>query len=276
MPLRSVLFAPAVKPDLIEKLPRWGADAVVIDCEDATPPDRKEEAREIAHRVGGSIAGSVPVWIRVNGLESGLFAEDVRRAVPDGAAGIVVPMVESDIQLDSVRSTLARVGRSGLGVMVGVETARGVAGAREFLTHSVVTAAYFGAEDFAADMGGIRTESNAEVHHARSEVALAGRVAEVPVLDMVVVDFSDGARFRREASEARAMGFAGKLCIHPSQVPLAVEAFTPSAEEVDAARRIVDAHRDAVESGTGVAVVDGRMIDAPLVARAQRVIDSVG
>jgi len=272
MRLRSLLFAPAVRPDVVRKTPGTGADGVVIDCEDATPADRKAEARSLARTVGAEIAAAIPVWVRCNGVETGLLGEDIRSAIPAGAAGVVVPMVESEIQLDSVRGILAGAGRSELGVIVGLETARGVAAARDILTHSVVVGAYFGAEDFIADMGGVRTESNIEVQHARSEVALAGALGRVPVLDQVVVSYHDADRFIREAGEARAMGYAGKLCIHPSQVQLANRAFTSSAEEIDAARRIVEAHAHAVAAGSGVAVVDGRMIDGPLVSQARRVL----
>lgn len=273
MRLRSLLFAPAVRPDLLHKLPRAGADGVVIDCEDATPPGVKEEGRTNARTVGGElVAGGVAVFVRVNAVGTPWFDEDMRHGIPQGAAGVVVPMVEDRAQLDEVAAAL--VGRDGLGVVVGLETAAGVSRATSLLDHPVATAGYFGAEDFIADMGGVRTESNIEVLYARSTVALAGRLARVPVLDQVVVAFTDGARFEREAAEARALGYAGKLCIHPSQVALAHGVFTPSPEEVAAARRLIAAYEQAEAEGQAVIVVDGRMIDGPLVSQARRVVAS--
>jgi citrate lyase subunit beta / citryl-CoA lyase len=271
--LRSLLFAPAVRPDLLRKLPRSGADGVVIDCEDATPAGFKEEGRRNALEVGGDlVAAGERVFVRVNGVDTPWFAEDVVSGVPDGAAGVVVPMIESLEQLDRMESLIERTGRAGLPVIGGLETALGVATARQLLDHRVVTGAYFGAEDFIADMGGRRTDSNVEVLYARAEVALAGRLAGIPVLDQVVVAYRDDARFTREANEARAMGYAGKLCIHPAQVELAHAVFTPSADEVLAAKALVAAAEAASRSGSGVIVVDGRMIDGPLVEQARSVI----
>lgn len=273
MRLRSVLFAPAVRPDLIEKLPRARADAVVIDCEDATPPAAKTEGRENAYRLGGSLGVSgVNVFVRINAVGTPWFFDDVAEAVPESATGVVLPMVESTSQLDTLQEALTARGRPGLTVIAGLETAAGVDGARILLDHPVVGGGYFGAEDFVADMGGVRTESNAEVLMARSAVALAGRLAGVPVLDQVVVAFRDDERFRREAGEARALGYAGKMCIHPSQVTIANDVFTPSPVEIEAARRLVEAHEAAERDGRSVVVVDGRMVDGPLVAQAKKVL----
>lgn len=273
MRLRSVLFAPAVRPDLIEKLPRTNADAVVIDCEDATPPSAKGEGRENALRIGGSLGVSgVAVFVRINAVGTPWFSDDIAEGVPEAATGVVLPMAETTDQLDTLQEALAAHGRSGLAVIAGLETAAGVDRARSILDHPVVSAGYFGAEDFIADMGGVRTESNTEVLMARSSVALAGRLAGVPVLDQVVVAFRDDERFRREAQEARALGYAGKMCIHPSQVAIAHEVFTPSPEEVEAARRLVEAHEAAEREGRSVVVVDGRMVDGPLVTQARKVL----
>jgi citrate lyase subunit beta / citryl-CoA lyase len=273
--LRSLLFAPAVKPDLLFKLPRAGADVVIIDCEDATPADRKAEGRENARRIGGElVAGGATVFVRVNGVGTSWFGEDVEGAVPQGAAGIVVPMVETPQQLDRVAYALNHAGLAGLRVIIGLETASGVAAARDLLAHDLASAGYFGAEDFVADMGGVRTDSNIEVLYARSEVALAGRLARVPVIDQVVVAFGDLDRFNREATEARALGYSGKMCIHPGQVAAANNAFTPSVDEVAAARHLIEVYEAAEREGSAVVVVDGRMIDGPLVAQARKVVAS--
>jgi citrate lyase subunit beta/citryl-CoA lyase len=135
-----------------------------------------------------------------------------------------------------------------------------------------VTAAYFGAEDYVTDLGGVRTPGNAEVAHARAVVVLAARLAGVPAVDIVVPDFHDDDRFRREAAEARAFGYAGKLCIHPRQVALAHEAFVPSAEEVARARRLLAAYDEATARGTAAIAFEGQMVDEPLAARARGVL----
>jgi citrate lyase subunit beta/citryl-CoA lyase len=185
---------------------------------------------------------------------------------------IVLPKAESIDGLDATAAMLDAAGHHDVAILAGIETALGVADARSLLAHHRVMAAYFGAEDFIADMGGVRTESNDEVAYARGAVALAGRLAGVPVLDQVVTDFRNDDRFRREAAEARAMGYAGKMCIHPRQAELANEAFVPSADEVDRARRLLDAYESASASGVAAIDFEGQMVDEPLAAQARRII----
>jgi citrate lyase subunit beta/citryl-CoA lyase len=271
--LRSLLFAPAVRTDFIAKLPARGADAVVLDCEDATPANAKADGRANAKNLTPSlIAAGCQTLVRVNAVPTGWFDDDITHGLALGLAAIVVPKVETLAALDRAADALDAAGHQELGVLAGVETALGVADARPLLSHPRVVGAYFGAEDFAADMGGVRTESNAEVAHARAAVALAARLAGVPVLDQVVTDFRSGDRFEREAAEARALGYTGKLCIHPDQVAIANAAFLPSAEEVDRARRLLEAYESA--SAEGVAAIDfeGQMVDEPLAAQARRIL----
>ncbi len=271
--LRSLLFAPAVRPDFVAKLPSRGADAVVIDCEDATPANAKSDGRVNAREAApGLTAAGCQVYVRVNAVPTEWFIDDIRGALTPDLAGVIVPKVETIDGLDTVAAALDAAGFGELGVLAGLETARGVADARPLLAHRRVIAGYFGAEDFIADMGGVRTDTNDEVAFARSAVALAARLAGVTVLDQVVADFRNDDRFRREAAEARAMGYGGKLCIHPGQVALANEAFVPSADDVDRARRLLAAYESA--SADGVAAIDfeGQMVDEPLAAQARRVV----
>lgn len=270
--LRSLLFAPAVRPDFVARLSERGADAVVIDCEDATPSGAKTEGRVNARALAPGLAGSCSVMVRVNPPATEWFAADVAEGLCPELAAVIVPKVETIEGLNAVAAALAAAGLPDLGIVAGIETALGVADARALLAHPQVVAAYFGAEDFIADMGGMRTASNLEVGYARSAVALAGRLAGVPVLDQVVTDFRDDERFVREAAEARAFGYAGKLCIHPGQVALANAAFIPSEAEVERAARLLAAYEAA--SSRGVAAIDfeGQMVDEPLAAQARRVL----
>ncbi len=272
-PLRSLLFAPAVRPEMVAKLPGTGADGVVIDCEDATPPGAKAEGRDNARRLAPEIASRGPaVFVRVNAVASPWFEEDLRDGLCPELAGIVVPKLDRLDQLDTVERRLAEVGAADLPVLAGLETALGVADARALLAHPRVTAAYFGAEDFVADVGGVRTPGNQEVLYARSRVALAGRLAGVPVLDQVVTDFRNDEAFEREVREARALGYQGKLCIHPRQVALANAGFVPSAEEVEHARRLLEAYRRASDAGLAAIEFEGQMVDEPLASRARQVL----
>ncbi|MEM9609410.1 MAG: CoA ester lyase [Actinomycetota bacterium] len=273
--LRSLLFCPAVRPDLIAKGPSTGADGIVIDCEDATPPDAKADARVTARTVAAELAGSGPqLFVRINAVPSPWFADDVRDALAAELDGVVVPKVETVAQLDEIKRALHAADRSDLAVVLGLETVLGVADARELLAHPVAAGAYFGAEDYVADLGGVRTADNAEVAVPRAQVAIAGRLAGVPTLDQIVADFRDDDRFARESAGARAMGHRGKLCIHPKQVALANEGFVPSAEEIDRARRMLIAYDEAKAQGLGAIAFDGQMVDEPLAAQAKAIIEA--
>lgn len=271
--IRSLLFAPAVRPDFIEKLPARGADAVVVDCEDATPVGAKEEARAIVRSVVPTILGpKMQVFVRVNSVASPFFDDDIAGGLVEGLAGIVVPKLESVKQADHVTAVLQRAGFPHFGVLAGIETALGVADARSLLAHPQVIAAYFGAEDFVVDMGGVRTRAGDEVAFARSAVALAARLAGVPVVDQIVADFRDDERFLEESASARAMGYQGKLCIHPRQAELANTAFIPSQEEVEHATRLLAAYDQASASGVAAIDFEGQMVDEPLAAQARRIL----
>jgi len=269
--LRSLLFAPAVRPDLVAKMPATGADLIAIDLEDATPVIAKGDARSALADLVAGVLGAAAVAVRVNDPTTAWFEDDMA-SLPDGLTAVIVPKVETVDGLDRLRDALVRAGRSELGVIAGIETALGVADARATLAHPVVTAAYFGAEDFIADMSGVRTASNHEVHFARSKVALAARLAHVPALDQVVADFRDDDRSRSEGQQARAMGYAGKLCIHPAQVAIANEVFTPSVDEVDRARRLVLAYDAASASGVAAIDFEGTMVDEPVARQARRLL----
>ena len=269
--LRSLLFAPAVRPDLLRKMPRTGADAIVIDLEDATPPEAKDTGRVEMRSAVADLAGQLPVLVRVNDDTTPWHDDDLDSLPTEGLAGIVVPKIETIAGLDSLAERLTARGLD-MSVIGGVETALGVADARPLLAHDVISAGYFGAEDFIADLGGVRTASNDEVAYARAQIALAGRLADVTVIDQIVADFTDDDRCRRECLEARAMGYGGKLCIHPSQVSIANEAFLPSSEEIDRARRLLEAYDDAKAQGVASVAFEGQMVDEPVARQARRVL----
>ncbi len=252
-------------------MPATGADAMVIDLEDATPPDAKDTGRVEMQSAVADLAGQIPILVRVNDDTTPWHDDDLDSLPGEGLAGIVVPKIETVAGLDALAGRLADRGLD-LPVVGGVETALGVADARPLLAHPVISAGYFGAEDFIADMGGVRTASNAEVGHARAQVALAGRLAEVTVIDQIVADFRDDDRCRRECEEARAMGYSGKLCIHPAQVAIANEAFLPSAEEVDRARRLLAAYEEGKAGGVASIAFEGQMVDEPVAVQARRIL----
>jgi citrate lyase subunit beta/citryl-CoA lyase len=259
---RSLLFVPGNRPELAAKAPSSGPDAVVLDLEDAVPPAAKADARAAVRRAVAELAAVVPVCVRVNPPGSEWFAEDAASLRADVAA-VVVPKLDSAAQVREVARELGD-----RPVVAGLETVRAVADARDVLV-APVAGCYFGAEDYVADLGGVRTPGNAEVAWARSYVAAAARLAGIPALDMVTIDFRAGDRFLAEAREARALGYAGKMCIHPAQVPLAHEAFRPTADETDWARRLLAAFEAA---GGDTIAFEGQMVDEVVAARARAIL----
>jgi citrate lyase subunit beta/citryl-CoA lyase len=259
---RSVLFVPANRPELAAKAVAAGPDVVVLDLEDAVPAAQKEGARASLGDAVAAIGGAAPVLVRVNPVASDGFAADLA-ALPAGVDGIMVP------KFDAVEHRDAVARATELPVVAGIETVLGVADAR-LLLGSPVVACYFGAEDYIADLGGTRTTTNAEIATARALVGMAARLARIPALDLVTIDFHDDARFTGEAREARALGYAGKLCIHPRQVVLANDAFRPSDDEVAWATRLLTAFDEA--QGMTIAF-EGLMVDEVVAARARAIVE---
>ena len=272
--LRSALYAPASRPELLPKLPRSGPDGVIIDLEDAVAPSGKAQARPAAAAAARELRRAHPdlaIFVRINAVDTEWFEGDVAEALVPELTGVVVPMLESAAAVELVAERLGPIGP--LGVMAGLETVAGVENAPEVLRPPVV-AAYFGAEDYVADLGGIRTPENTEVLYARSRVAVACRLAGVVALDQVVVALRDEEVFLNDARQGRALGYKGKLCIHPAQVPWANRTFKPSAEEVDRARRMLALYAETQRTGAGAVAFEGQMIDEPLARQARALLAS--
>jgi citrate lyase subunit beta / citryl-CoA lyase len=269
---RSLLFAPADRPDIGEKLARSGADAVVIDLEDAIAPSSKDVARAAAHDVARALDGArVDAFVRVNPPGTPWFEHDVDAVVEMRSIGLVLPKADDPEVIRYVDDRLRRGGCERVRVIAGLETASGVAGCVNVLIAPVM-ACYFGAEDYVADVGGRRTERGDEVLFARSAVVMNARLAGIAAIDQAVIDIADGDRFRRDAASGRDLGFSGKICVHPSQVPLANDVFTHSADEIAASRALVESYEAAMARGAGVVVLDGQMIDEAIVRRARAVL----
>lgn len=267
--LRSLLFVPGGRPDMIAKVGRSNPDGVALDLEDAVAERDKDTARATVVDALATLDVAALVLVRINPPDSPWFAGDVAAVAGTRAGGVVLPKLERADQLSRLRGLLAEHGRPDAVVVAGLETALGVADARPLLTAGAtmgVVAAYFGAEDYAADLGGRRTPEGTEVLFARSAVALAARLAGVTALDQVVLNVHDDDAFRRDAEQARALGYPGKVCLHPRQVALAHEVFTPSADEIAHARAVLA----AAESGVGL--VDGAMVDDVHVRMARAVL----
>jgi citrate lyase subunit beta/citryl-CoA lyase len=203
------------------------------------------------------------LFVRVNGPATPWFADDIRAALDSGFDGIVVPKLQRADDLADLPE---------LDVMAGIETGIGVSEVDGVLSHPKIVAAYFGAEDFATDIGAERTKEGHEVLYARSRVVLSCRVHQVVPIDQAVLDVTDDDAFLADAAVGRSLGYDGKLCLHPRQVSLVRTAFAPSASAIAWARAVIAAYDEAAANGAGVALVAGAMIDLPLVKRARAVL----
>ncbi len=281
MRMRSVLFTPGSRTDRLRKALEGGAaDVVVADLEDAVAPADKAEARhEVAQLLSEMPNAACVRAVRINAWPGTLAEADLEEVLPAAPDLIVVPKAEDTAMIEAldarITATEEDVGAEpgSVRLLLILETAAGVLAARELAGCSQrVAGVAFGAEDLAADAGLRRSPSNWEVCVPRANVALAAAAAGVMAVDMITADFKDLDRTRREAEEARALGYAGKMCLHPAQVAVVHEAFAPTEEELTWAKRVLAAVDDAGAMAGGVVVVEGKMIDVPLIQQARRLL----
>lgn len=255
---RSYLFVPANRPERYAKALSSGSDSVIIDLEDAVPPADKDGARA---SLVAWLSPEQPVLVRINAADTPWFAADCELAALPGVAGIVLPKSDDP----EVVSMLARAGKP---VLPLIESATGFARLDALARADGVIRLIFGSIDFQADLG-MRAEED-ELLPFRLQLVLASRLADIaPPIDGVSTALDDAERLCIDTRRAVRLGFSGKLCIHPQQVEAINRGFTPSAEEIAWAQRVIDANS---HSGGAAVAVDGRMVDRPVVLRAQAIL----
>ncbi len=268
--MRSMLFAPGNKYELLQKFSKIQPDIAIIDLEDAVPDSEKQVARENLQKYAQEDKTAATTYVRVNALVSQHFEEDIR-SIPPQIAGIVIPKVNDASDIERATQAIERNSVSAK-ILVGIETVKGLMSVQDIFGTASVFAAYFGAEDYIHDLGGLRTDGNDEVLFARTQIGISSRLFGVPVVDQIVADFSDSERFMKEAQQAKSLGFTGKLCIHPSQVPLANQSFSSTPEEIQQAIELLKVYDEAVVNGTASIVHNGQMVDEALAKQARRIL----
>ena len=268
--MRSMLFAPGNKYELLQKFSKIQPDIAIIDLEDAVPDSEKQVARENLQKYAQEDKTAATTYVRVNALVSQHFEEDIR-SIPPQIAGIVIPKVNDASDIERATQAIERYSVSAK-ILVGIETVKGLMSVQDIFGTASVFAAYFGAEDYIHDLGGLRTDGNDEVLFARTQIGISSRLFGVPVVDQIVADFSDSERFMKEAQQAKSLGFTGKLCIHPSQVPLANQSFSSTPEEIQQAIELLKVYDEAVANGTASIVHNGQMVDEALAKQARRIL----
>jgi citrate lyase subunit beta / citryl-CoA lyase len=286
--LRSLLFVPADSERKLAKAQGAGADAVILDLEDSVLPERKAIARALAHDYLLNHAGGAPLWIRVNDLVSGELLKDLAALVSAQPAGIVLPKIRGPEDIQTVSNYLDALERA-CGFLDGsehpkiailalvTETPAALLRMGELVRAPAprLTAVGWGAEDLSSALGAgdPRLPNGAwrpMYEHARCQCILAAHALGVDAIDTLYVNYRDSEGLRLACEASRYDGFTGRFAIHPDQVPVINQAFTPSDAEVALARRIVA----AFASGAGAVSIDGKMYDIPHLKAARRLIHS--
>jgi citrate lyase subunit beta-like protein len=278
---RALLYMPGDDRRKIEKATTLGVDCICMDMEDGVAVTRKTEARAvIAQAMKELIFGESERCIRINSIGSGLEAFDLAAALAADPDAIVVPKIESAEQVKWVSKHIERYEQSSnqdagsVRLLVGVETARGILNLKEIAeADKRLEALIFGAEDYAASVGARRTKEATEVLYARQAVVTACAANDLQAIDMVFIDFRDEEGLHAEAEQGAGFGFSGKQIIHPNQVAVVHEAFTPSDEAIRYAVRVIETFEQSQHQGKGAYALDGKMIDMPLLKNAQKVLD---
>ncbi len=275
--IRSLLFVPGNRTRMLEKALGLRPDAYVPDMEDSVPPAEKANARAVTASMLPRLASEGPLVIpRVNSLGTGLLEDDLEAVVGPNIYGISVGKIASPEDIGAVSSVLERL-EALAGLETGavklvpwIETALGVVNAFPICAASRrIAGVAFGAEDFTADMGIGRTPDQSEVDYPRRVVCVAAQAAGVPALDTPYFTLRAPEGLRSDAAAARAFGFRGKFAIHPEQIGVINETFSPSGEEIEYARRVIAAFEEAERRGTAATSLDGKVVDVPVVERAR-------
>ncbi|MCF8330941.1 MAG: citrate lyase subunit beta [Bacteroidales bacterium] len=271
------LYLPGNTPKLMLNAGVHSPDGLILDLEDAVAPDKKYEARFLVRNALRNLKFyGAERMVRVNQIPQGL--EDLEYIVPHGVNMVLVPKCESAEQIHSVNKVIDKLKNehhidNDIWLMPIIESALGVIKAYEIAssTDNVVAMA-IGLEDYTADLGTLRTDEGVESFYARSQMVNACRAAKIQPIDSVFSDIEDMEALRENVLRSKQLGFEGMGCIHPRQVPVVQKTFAPSEKELDKAKKIYKAFEDAKAKGLGVVSLGSKMIDPPVVKRAQRQI----
>jgi citrate lyase subunit beta/citryl-CoA lyase len=263
--LRSLLFAPAAEERKLRQALEAGADAVIADLEDGTAPGEKEAARAIVEDVFGEDDARCARIVRLNAVDTQWFAGDLELVERLAVDFLMLPK--------ATPQAVAALGSAGRPVLAIVETAAGLRASYETGSTDRVTALVLGTHDLGAELHTKARPDGLEILFARSKVVTDSAAAGLrSPFDTVYLDTRDTEGLEREAELARSLGFGGKACIHPAQVETVNRVFTPSEAELEWARRVLEAYREALHEGRGAVALDGKMVDMPIVRHAERLL----
>ncbi|HEP1272944.1 citrate lyase beta chain / citryl-CoA lyase subunit [Streptococcus pyogenes] len=276
---RTMMFVPGANAAMLRDAPLFGADSIMFDLEDSVSLKEKDTSRALVHFALKTFDySSVETVVRVNGLDS-CGALDIEAVVLAGVNVIRLPKTETAQDIVDVEAVIERVEReNGIEVgrtrmMAAIESAEGVLNAREIAKASKrLIGIALGAEDYVTNMKTRRYPDGQELFFARSMILHAARAAGIAAIDTVYSDVNNTEGFQNEVCMIKQLGFDGKSVINPRQIPLVNEIYTPTKKEIDHAKQVIWAIREAESKGSGVISLNGKMVDKPIVERAERVI----
>ena len=278
---RSMLFLPGNSPNILLNADFLGSDSIILDLEDAVAPTEKDAARILVRNAITSLGYTREVIVRINPVESPYWQKDLRAIIPVKPDMIMPTKVGCAADVKIVADFITQLEKEfgmeegGVKMIPLIETALGVENAYEIASaDSRVTAIFLGGEDFTADMRCKRTKEGTEIFYARSRMVLAARAAGVDVYDTPWTDVEDYDGLIEDAKFAKSLGFTGKSSISPRHIPFINEVFSPTEEEIQYARDVFACIEKAKAEGKGVVSLRGKMIDAPIVARARQVLEA--
>lgn len=277
---RSMLFLPGNNPNMLINGNCLGSDAVIFDLEDAVSPTEKDAARILVRNTMQYMDfRGCEIIVRINSIDTAFWKQDLDAIMPQRPSLILLPKTgtaQDALQADAYMSELEEklgMEKNTVGLMPLIETALGVENAFAIASATKrVKALFLGAEDLTADLQCKRTKEGREIEYARTRLVVAARAAGVDVYDTPFTDVNDDEGIVQDAQLAKALGFTGKASISPRHVEVINEVFSPTQKDVDYAYEVMDAIAEAKQQGKGAIALRGKMIDAPIVARAQQTI----
>ena len=279
--LRSLLFVPGNQPNMLEKAASFSPDAFVPDMEDSVAWDDKSQARQVVtdhlEMLGKTGLRVIP---RINSLDTGLCEEDLAAIVGPHIYGVSVGKINTVQDVTVISEYIGElesssgISQGSIKLVLWIETALGLLNAYEILSSDDrIIAAAFGAEDFTNDMGIKRNEDDREILFPRSQVAIAAKAAGVLALDTPFFGFRDPDSLKSNSELSKSIGFKGKFAIHPLQVAIINECFSPSGQEIDHALEVIRVFEEAAALGRGSTSLEGQVVDVPVVKRAEALLD---
>lgn len=278
---RSLLFIPGNNPGMLLNGVVFGSDSIIFDLEDAVSPAEKDSARILVRNALKTLNfEEVETVVRVNALETPYWEEDLEYIIPQRPDCIMPPKSQRKEDIEQFDEYISKVEKES-GIPQGqtkliplIETALGVENAFEIASASKrVVAIFLGAEDLTANLGAKRTKSSEEIFYSRSRIVVAAKAAGVGAIDTPFTDVDDEEGLIKDATFAKDLGFDGKSVISPRHIDGVNMVFTPSEEEIEYAKRVIDAIEQGKAEGKGVISLDGKMVDAPIVARAEKIME---